>query len=196
MPLPLLSPVAAEDLEVGRSVAAVARLRGRVLEALEAAEEGRVALHGAFLQAQPAALAEAGGYSDADFLYMAWLHAGLRCLDEVGRVWAADGRVPGCSHALPGRAGWGGEGRVWSGRAALLGWAWLGRGVGAFWESRCGGGDAPGGGWLAVLLAKVLAKVLGCDGHVRRPSSRCPTWLPWSVPDPAAAPACWPRRCC
>lgn len=85
--------VTAEDLEVGRSVAAVVRLRGRVQEALEAAEDGRVALHRAFLQAQPMALAEAGGYSDADFLYMAWLHAGLRCLDEVGRGWAAGGRV-------------------------------------------------------------------------------------------------------
>eukprot|EP00887_Chlorella_sp_A99_P000274 scaffold13.g274.t1 len=73
----------AENLEAGRSPRAVAALRSRVEAALAATRERRVALHRAFLQTQPGALAAAGPYSPEDMQYLAWLHAGLRCLDEV-----------------------------------------------------------------------------------------------------------------
>lgn len=60
--------------------------RAAVEEALTAALATRLQLHQKYLQAQPAALAAAGGHTGGDFACQAWLHAMFRSVDEVRRV--------------------------------------------------------------------------------------------------------------
>lgn len=57
--------------------------RAAVEQAVAAAQDARVRLHRAYLQAQPAVLTAAGGHSAGDFACGAWLHAALRCTDEM-----------------------------------------------------------------------------------------------------------------
>lgn len=83
----------AENLEQGRNPARVQRLRGRVAEATAAAVEARLAWVRTYF-AQRQALLESGAAGKCclmDMVYIAWLHAFMRGVDEVGMMGAGAG---------------------------------------------------------------------------------------------------------
>ena len=87
----------AANMTAGAAGSRLKPQRTAVVEAVGATQEARLQLHRAYLEAQPGALAAAGGHSQGDFACQAWLHAALRSTDKVGGHAAWMFACPGCA---------------------------------------------------------------------------------------------------
>ncbi|EFN52423.1 hypothetical protein CHLNCDRAFT_138922 [Chlorella variabilis] len=104
----------AANMTAGAAGSRLKPQRTAVVEAVGATQEARLQLHRAYLEAQPGALAAAGGHSQGDFACQAWLHAALRSTDKM--MVAASLLLQDASQDRDVLGGWV---RAWRGRRAL-----------------------------------------------------------------------------